>query len=740
VNGDFLATRVEVLGAVEFFRDLAPSILQGLASSMEVVRLAAGQPLMQQGGTGSALYVVTSGRLRAEISTFDGTTTAVGNLGPGDLVGEMQLMVGGARSASVLAEEPCELLELSRANFDALAFETPSIVDQLAMLVSTRLRLAQLASILPALLGDADDAFFEDLRDHLEWVSLPRGAELFRRGDPGDAWYVVTSGRLAVLSTDSNGQDRVKAEIGSGEGVGEMAILSERSRTATVVALRDTQLMRLPRQAFDELLPKWPHVLLSISRALVDRLASSTAEEFAASKGRHVAVVALDSSVNLDGFCRDLSRSMSTAGEALHLTSQLLESSGVLADAESAHAEHPQWTRFAAWFEQQQREHDHVVLQADSTFSSWTSRAVRESDHVLLVADARCSSQLRSIEIEHLNSFLGTLPGLTVSLVLLHDESTVMPRGTRAWLDCRDVGTHHHLRIGRDDDLARLGRVLTGRAIGLALGGGGARGAAHFGVVRALNEAGVPIDMVSGTSAGSIAAGMFAMGLGYDEMLERTERSMGIKPFAEFTLPFFSVIKGTRVDESARIVFGDTQIEDLWIPYFAISSNLTTAQMMVHDDGPLWFATRASGSLPGIVPPVTMGDDLLVDGGVIDNLPCLTLRERGGGSIIAVNVSPEDEMPRPPGGFPSPWQMVSGKLFGGSTVAGVPNILSILMRTSWLASAGRLHSVRRKVEVLLEPPIDRWGMLEFEASREIAAAGYEYAVEELKKIDFSSWR
>lgn len=728
-------TNIRFLSRVEFFRQLDSALLERLASQMTAITLKPEQALMVQGEQGEAMYVVVQGQLQAQLVNPDGSRVVVGDLDSGDIVGEMQLIVGGQRSATVVAKQPCSLLELSRPTFDRFVEEVPSLLDQLAALATNRLRLAQLASLLPKLLGEADDAFFRDLQERLEWVSLPRGSTLFRRGDPGDAWYVVTSGRLAVVAPDNEGVDQVTAEIGRGQGVGEMAILSQRSRTATVVAVRDTQLMKLPRDAFEELLPRWPRVVLSIARTLIDRLESSNARRPVISGGRHVAVIALDETIDLGAFCRQLTDSLGLIGPTLHLGSELLKDEGILAGGSSLPADHPQWTRFAAWFEERQLDFAHVVLEADRNFTAWSSRAVRECDQLLLVADAKQGPKLRDVESEHLEGLLAQLTGLPTSLVLMHEPSTILPRGTAAWLKARRVDAHHHLRLANDADFDRLARSLTGRAVGLALGGGGARGAAHFGVVRALREAGVPIDMVGGTSAGSIAAAMTAMGLGYDEMLERTARSMSIKPFSEFTFPLFSVVKGDRVDESAKIVFGDVAIEDLWIPYFAVSSNLTTAEMMVHDSGPVWFATRASGSLPGIVLPVAHGDDLLVDGGVIDNLPSLTLRERGSGVVVAVNVSPKEDMPRPKAGFPSPWRALSAKLFGTTRGTGeVPNILSILMRTSWLASAGRLNSVRRGVELFLEPPIEKWGMLEFEAAPDIAEAGYRYGSEELKRV------
>jgi NTE family protein/lysophospholipid hydrolase len=314
--------------------------------------------------------------------------------------------------------------------------------------------------------------------------------------------------------------------------------------------------------------------------------------------------------------------------------------------------------------------------------------------------------------------------------VLVHPPETKLPSGTCEWLSRRDVDAHHHVRAGDQADIARVARALSGRAVGVALGGGGARGFAHLGVVKALRELRIPIDYIGGTSMGAIMAGQLSLGLSLEEIYDLNRRIISTNPFTEYTVPMVAMLGTTRIEQSARTSFGDTMIEDLWINYFAISSNLTTAEMVVHDSGPAWEATRASGSIPGIAIPVAKGMHLLVDGGVVNNLPGDVMRTRCGGLVIAVNVSPEEELPVSEEGLPSQWRIFWNRIlpFQPKRID-APSILDILMRTTTLASASRSAQVARSVDLYLHPPIDSYGMLEFEKMEELIECGYAYTME-----------
>jgi hypothetical protein len=148
------------------------------------------------------------------------------------------------------------------------------------------------------------------------------------------------------------------------------------------------------------------------------------------------------------------------------------------------------------------------------------------------------------------------------SLVLLHRNDAQSPSGTRRWLALRQMDQHFHLRWQNEADFGRLARCVAGRAIGLALGGGAARGFAHIGVIRALEEAGIPIDIVGGTSVGALIAAQWAMGWNAQRILDAS-RTYVLSPQNDYTLPLVALLTGHRTSELLQNLFGKLDIQDL---------------------------------------------------------------------------------------------------------------------------------------------------------------------------------
>ena len=174
------------------------------------------------------------------------------------------------------------------------------------------------------------------------------------------------------------------------------------------------------------------------------------------------------------------------------------------------------------------------------------------------------------------------------------------------------------------------------------LAGGGARGFAHIGIIKALIEAGVPFDHLGGASMGAIIAAGLAHEWGVEELTERMrETFVTHNPLDDFTLPLIALVRGKKASSMLQRNFGDICIEELPLPFFAVSSDLTTGRIHEHRAGLLWRALRASVALPGILPPVTHHGHLLVDGGVMNSLPVDVMRTRTTGPIIACDVTGE---------------------------------------------------------------------------------------------------
>jgi len=721
---------MEFIFGVEFFKPLGAEALACLARAMEIEMVEPGDVLVCQGKRGDAMYVVVSGMLRAFVRRQSGEVVELGRIGASQPVGEMQFVGGGTPSATVQAVTRCTVYKLRHTLFDSLPLDAKLALSQ-SEVVHARLHRSHLAVVLPKIFGPLDMEVIEQIEQMVEWVNLERGQALFHQGDEYDGWYLVLTGRLRVVVNDAeSGKECAVAELGQGDSLGEIAMITGEQRNATPYALRDSLLVRFPVKAFENIMQHHPKVLLSICRTLVMQSQNKTGHSGAKSR-LVIAVVPAGDGKLAPEFSRALQLALERIGTALHVNARTLTENGVLDAASGLLADHPNWMHFSSWLEEQQLSHDFIVLETDTQVSGWTQRALGQADHVIFVGDAGANRALGEIE-ERLLPFDESTDVRRArrTLVLVHAADTLLPGGTREWLALRRVDRHLHVRAGCRQDCERVARMVTGRAVGLALGGGGARGFAHFGVVKALQEQGIAIDVLGGTSMGAIVAAQLASGRTLEQLHELNRRLIAFKPFSDYTIPMVAMLKSAKIIASARMAFGETHIEDLWLPYFAVSSNLTTGEMVVHVSGPVWEAVCASGALPGIVMPVVMGEHLLVDGGVVNILPGDVMRAKcDGGVVIAVDVSPEKDVGIDAGGFPSPWKIFWSRVLPFKKRKQVPGILDILMRTTMLASANRTARVKRSVDLYLRPPIDNFGMLDFEKMSEIVEVGYRYTLE-----------
>jgi NTE family protein len=587
---------------------------------------------------------------------------------------------------------------------------------------------AQLASHLAALFDSADPASLAELQADTEWIALRGGDILFQRGDPGNAAYTVLSGRLRVI--DDTAGERALNEIGAGEIVGEMALLSAERRSATVLAVRDSLLARLPAAAFHRLIERQPAVLRRISALLVERLRQqSLAGGRARPVVRTLALVPAGADPRAAEVAQRLAAALARRGSTLHLDARRVDRAlgrdGIARCAE----EDPASPRLVQWLNEQELAHQFVLYEADPLFSSWTERAVRQADHVVFVANAAATPEPGETE-RGLHARWRSTRAPRRSLVLLRDPGISAPQSTAAFLAAREVDCHYHVSMDRAEDFVRLARCLTGTGIGLVLGGGGARGFAHLGVLRALAEADVPIDWVGGTSVGAIIAALVAQRLSPGEALERCKEHFSA--LKDPTFPVVALLAGRRIRSKLERVFGAVAIEDLALPYLCVSTNLSRAVQAVHERGPLVRAIRASIALPGVLPPVSLGEDLHVDGGLVNNLPIDVMAAKPEiGTVLAVDVSAEVEMRSPSGREldVSGWRMLWDRIHPGAVRSELPSIMSLLTRSALVASVywARERRTAEAASLYLRIPMADLRLLAFERIDEIVARGYEVA-------------
>jgi predicted acylesterase/phospholipase RssA len=271
----------------------------------------------------------------------------------------------------------------------------------------------------------------------------------------------------------------------------------------------------------------------------------------------------------------------------------------------------------------------------------------------------------------------------------------------------------------------------------VVLSGGAAKGFAHIGVLRALEEAGVPVDQIGGTSMGSVIAAQYAAGATPGEMLELNRLWASHSPLRDLTLPVIALVSGTSGLALLERMFGDRRIEDLWLDYFCVSANLTHSHVVVHRDGLLRQWVRASVAIPGIVPPLRLENgDLLVDGAVLNNLPADIVRGLGAGCVVAVDVTPPEALPTDDYvDQPSTWQQLrllrSALLPFGAPVRS-PTIFSILYRSVLTASRSLSERLKGEVDLYIAPRVDGVGFFEWKALERIAELGFREARQRLE--------
>ncbi|MGE5242844.1 MAG: patatin-like phospholipase family protein, partial [Betaproteobacteria bacterium] len=517
----------------------------------------------------------------------------------------------------------------------------------------------------------------------------------------------VVRGRLRASVHRPAGVTEVVGDIGPGECVGEMALLSEAPRSATVKAVRDAELLRLPKPAFDRLVGSHPECMLRLARAIVGRLQRTLGARPEPRGERMLALVPASPDVPLAAFALSLQSQLATMVRAAILDAT--------AEARQAIA------RLGA-------DPDVLMMVCDTTLTAWTAQCLRQSDDVVVVANAAGDVRPGPLEQEAWASARNR--GAGCHLVLLQPPGG-SPRGTEAWLAVRPGVQHHHVRPGEASDHARLARLLSGRAVGLALSGGGARGFAHIGVIRAIRDAGVPVDLVAGTSMGAIVGALCAVGQPSDEMLEQCRAWTRAGPWSDFTLPIAAIVRGRRIRRATLRLLGDGRIEDLWLPFACVTANLTRSVADTHTSGPLATLVLASSSVPGLAPPVNYQGDVHVDGGVIDNLPVGALRAMGAGKVIAVDVGTEIRVNAPPRfeECPSGWGLLWDRITRRPGRA-LPVFVSVT-RALTLASDDRVRASCRDADLTLRPPLDGCASTDFGDIDRIAQLGFRYASQQL---------
>ena len=553
-----------------------------------------------------------------------------------------------------------------------------------------------------------EKAALDAVEHEVEWFCLPAGKLLFRQGDPADAFYMVRSGALAAFRDGALGRPDLLGYIRSGEPVGEMSLLDETPHSASVYALRDSELIRLPKASFERLTDRHAGLMRELSKMMLTRLRGGN--RAAGSEPRVFALIGTSPTIDLDYRAQELKSALEAMGTRCAIADETCSD----------------WS--GSRLDKLEQDHDIVLMIARFSDPAWARRAMGRADRMWMFArsDARPSTPLLPDDPS---------PAMKLKLldvILLHPGGVTAASRPQDWATASDAARVFHWRQNEHrTDRDRLARTLAGKSVGLVVSGGGARAYAHLGAIRALREAGLPFDFVGGSSMGAIIAAGLALDWDDNELEWRIRKAfVDSNPLDDWTLPVISLTRGEKVDARLREHFGDVEIAEMVRPYFCLSSNLASGRPLVHRSGRLRDALRASIAIPGLLPPVVLHGQILVDGAVFTNFPAREMRAFHRGAVVGVDVTRAqglnpDDFVDPPGFFG--WVRRHG-------LKSPPPIASLLMRAATVGVADHRDIGREAADLLILPdtPVDirDWGRFD-----EVVEAGHEAARSMLAGLD-----
>ena len=372
----------------------------------------------------------------------------------------------------------------------------------------------------------------------------------------------------------------------------------------------------------------------------------------------------------------------------------------------------------------------------DATLTEWTIECFEQADLILTITAAK-NEMDKTTYLETIQNHPTYQKVARKELVILHEKNE-KPQNTTELLDAYQPDNHYHVRSNNQKDLDRLGRFLTNNAIGLVLSGGGARGFAHIGVFEALQTSGIEIDAIGGTSIGSIMGAAIASGMEGDVLRDNVFNAfVKDKPLNDYTLPLISFAKGDKLERILQKYFGLVNLEDLWLPFFCVSADITLQEEHIHRRGKLWSALRATVSLPGVLPPVVADNSLLVDGGVMNNLPVDVMKDTRIKKIIAVDLNENKEYQLNYDKMPT-WKTILLNVFKSKQKKyRVPRLLTVMSTSTVVASYYQAKKKRQLADICFLPPVGRFSFLNFNNFDALVNVGYDSALAQIHKTQMT---
>nr|CAH7756568.1 unnamed protein product [Callosobruchus chinensis] len=699
------------LATEAFARELGLEDISILEGKIEVREVSAGTYLMKEDSNKDAAlaYVISGALVVSQRMTESEEEIHMFTAYHGEIVGGLTVLTGEPSFFTIRAKHFTRLALISKTTFYAMMKEEPRVVLYVAHLVVKRL-----------------SPFVRQVDFALDWIFVESGRAIYRQDDESDSTYIMLSGRLRSVITHKNGKKELVGEYGKGDLIGVVEMVTQTKRSTTVIAVRDSELAKLPEGLFNVIKLRYPIVVTRLITLLGHRILgtykkatlsapSPTTVDSRPSQINFstVAIVAASDDVPLTAFTYELYHSLSAIGQTLRLTSEVVRKTlgTTIMDPNNEY-------RLSSWLAQQEDQHKISLYQCDLTVTAWTQRCIRQADCILIVGLGDNHPSLGKVEKEIERLAMRTQK----ELVLLHREGG-KPENTIGWLNMRSwVSSHHHIlcpnrlfsrkslyRINElyskvclsepniHTDFSRLARWLTGKSVGLVLGGGGARGSAHVGMIKAIQESGIPIDMVGGVSIGAFMGALWAQERNVTTVTQKAREwskkmTQWWRQILDLTYPMTSMFSGREFNQTIRATFGDTYIEDLWLPYFTVTTDITSSCMRIH--------THAD-----------------------------VMRSLGANHILAVDVgSVDDHDLTNYGDDLSGWWLLWKRWNPFASPVKVPNLPDIQSRLAYVSCVRQLEEVKNSDYCeYIRPPIDQYKTLQFGAFDEIREVGYRHA-------------
>ncbi|KAI8093035.1 uncharacterized protein BX664DRAFT_260351 [Halteromyces radiatus] len=686
--------------AKQLVDSLSPLLLH-IDLSLEWMQVNAGQIICREGQPSESIYMVLHGRLRTIKEKKEGGLEILGEFGHGESVGELEVLTGTPTTSTLHAIRDSELARMPKTLFNALAQRHPEVTLQISRMVAYRSLQLVMNKSIP---GQDKNVSFHlqnaissgTASSSKEISSSAPNTELYGRNNVN----LKTIGILPVNSMVPLTEFAANLKSALIHDVGASCILLN---SATVTAV-------MGKHAFSRMgklkIASWLAEQEEKARIVLYLADSGVNSQWTRTCIRQADCILLvglgDEDPSVGEYERYMINMKTTARKELVLLHR--ERSCIPGSTQN-------WLKNRLWI--QAHHHifmamkQHATLSTDRVRPPWLTTQGRKMTEGSI-------NMLNNVK-DQLEKYYSAVPTFGRLLVMNKKRGTTLT----------SVDT-----LSRND-FARLARRLCGRSVALVLGGGGARGISHIGVIQALEEAGIPIDIIGGTSIGSFVGGLYARDMDLVSTIARSKLFAGRvssiwRQVMDLTYPVTAWFTGHEFNRAIWKCLGDSLVEDFWLPYFAVTTNITFSRMEVHTTGYAWRYIRASMSLSGYMPPICDNGNMLVDGGYMDNLPVTVAKNMGADIVIAVDVASDDDTsPVNYGDSISGWWAILHS-YNPFRTYNIPSIAEIQSRLTYVSSVAKLEEAKLINGTLyVKLPVQQWGTLEFSKFNDIKNLGYQ---------------